>query len=236
MFSTDFLWAQKKATAKDTTTLKILTSKKRKFYMANGYDLFMLSAASLQQPGKADKISTPRFTAVVNFGVNFHYDFNNRLGLFTGIGLKNLGVINHVSGVTGKYRVYTIGAPIGVKIGDLLNRNFIIAGGGIDVPFNYREKIFTDRFKKMKKSSKWFSDKTATIMPYVFVGVSFDPGVVVKAQYYPANFFNTNYVDGNSLKPFAGMNANIFALCLSLDIHYNQYKMQEKEYRKSQKQ
>lgn len=224
--------AQEKTVVADTSDMKIVVTKPRRFYMGNGFDLFMLSASNLQKPGEKDKITTPRFTAIVNIGWNLHYDINKHLGLFTGISIKNLGLIDKTAGVTTKYRVYTVGLPLGIKIGDLRNRNFVLAGGGIDIPFNYRVKTFTDRFHKISKSNEWFGNQTATIMPYVFLGVSFDPGVIVKAQYYPGNFFNEDYVNAASVKPFAGMKANIFALSLSLDIHYNQYKIQEREYRK----
>ena len=119
--------------------IKVLVSTPKRFYMGNGYDFLMLSSA-IYDNGIDNKITIPRFTGVVNLGVNFHFDPNKRIGFFTGIGLKNLGFIekNPFPGaVTNKYRVYTIGVPIGLKIGDLRNRNFLFGGGGVDFPFHY---------------------------------------------------------------------------------------------------
>lgn len=230
------MYAQKnetKTSFADTSETKILLSTPRRFYMGNGYDLFMFSSALFSKPGQSTKLTPLRFTGIVNIGVNFHYDMNKRFGLFTGLGLKNLGLIEKSKGNPTVFRIYSIGAPIGIKVGDLRNRNFVFGGGGIDFPFHFKVKgrgtggIY----------SEWFSDMTPHIMPYVFLGISFDPGIIIKGQYYPTNFFNVNYEDykngtGPLIKPLAGYKANIFALSLSIDIHYNQYKIQEREYRK----
>lgn len=234
----------------DTTTTKILVSLPRTIYMGNGYDFFMLSS-SWYNPGAAfeDRITAPRFTGVLNFGVNFHYDATIRLGFFTGIGLKNLG-FNHVyTGPTiGSQklkiteRVYTIGVPLGVKFGNLRDRNFFFVGGGLDIPFHYKYKAFYKghRYNKETKQGEFFSKKTATVMPYVFIGVSLNPGITLKAQYYPTNFYNESYsfVDamGATITPYKGVRVHLFSLVLSFDIHYNQYKIQERDYQKKLKQ
>ena len=241
MINVASVYAQEKEEEKtivDTSETKVLVSTPKRFYMGNGYDFLMLSSA-IYDNGIDNKITIPRFTGVVNLGVNFHFDPNKRIGFFTGIGLKNLGFIekNPFPGaVTNKYRVYTIGVPIGLKIGDLRNRNFLFGGGGVDFPFHYKVKTFSKIWGK-SKDSEWFNEYTPRVMPYVFLGVSIDPGFIIKAQYYPNSFFNQDYetwVNGTGplYKPFDGWKANIFALCLSIDIHYNQYKIQEREYRK----
>ena len=155
--------------------------------------------------------------------------------------MKNLGFIDPEGVLTTegfatvKRRVYAIGAPLGVKIGDMRNRNFVFLGGGVDVPFNYREKIFIKRHDKIDKNSEWFSKQTATVMPYLFVGASVNPGFVVKASYYPGNFMNPDYTittsTGATLQPYAGLVAQTIVLSFSIDVHYNQYKIQEREYR-----
>ena len=239
------MYAQEKEEEKtivDTSETKVLVSTPKRFYMGNGYDFLMLSSA-IYDNGIDNKITIARFTGVVNLGVNFHFDPNKRIGFFTGIGLKNLGFIEKFKEPTGditttKRRVYSIGVPLGIKVGDLRNRNFVFAGAGIDLPFNYRIKRFSEgkRFSKNYKNSEWFSDEVATVMPYVFLGVSIDPGFIIKAQYYPGNFFNEDYnfitPAGTVFYPYKGVKANIFSLSLSIDIHYNQYKIQEREYRK----
>src|SRR5690606_33026066 len=83
--------AQEKA---DTSEVKILISTPKRFYMGNGYDMLMFSSASYQPAISDEKITTPRFTAMVNLGLNLHYDVSKKTGFFTGIGLKNLGFIH----------------------------------------------------------------------------------------------------------------------------------------------
>lgn len=226
--------AQNNIVKTDTASdIKILVSTPKRFYFGNGYEFVTLSTALFSKPGIDTKLTVPRFTAIVNFGFNFHYDLNKTLGIFAGIGLKNLGFIEKIGDSTIKRRVYTIGVPVGLKIGDLWNRDFVFFGGGVDVPFNYRQKSFKNRGDK-DKFNDWFSDRTAKFMPYLFAGYSFDPGITFKVQYYPANFFNTDYQEihplGFTSKPYTGYKANLLLLCLGIDIHYNKYKVHEREY------
>jgi len=65
------------------------------------------------------------------------------------------------------------------------------------------------------------------LMPYVFVGGSFAPGISLKLQYYPGNFMNTDYQENmvvggvpTMVKPYAGYNVNLVLLSLGMDIHY----------------
>lgn len=187
----------------------------------------------MTRPGAGQKLTTPRFTALVNLGVNAHYDFSRRFGIFTGIGIKNIGFIEKFNDgdSTVKRRVYAVGVPLGIKIGDLRNRNFAFLGGGIDVPFHYREKRYESRGDK-RKIGEWFSDRTALLMPYVFAGHSFNPGLTIKAQYYPFNFLNTDYGD---TRPFDGYQVNLLFISFGVDIHYRQGRIQERDYQRKKK-
>src|ERR1044071_2357061 len=66
-----------------------------KFYTSNGLDMALLSTSTLDRPGPGsdDGLTPVRFTLFVNFGFNFNYDFSNRFGLFTGLGVKNIGFV-----------------------------------------------------------------------------------------------------------------------------------------------
>ena len=223
----------------DTVTdFPVKVPMQRTLYVGNGLDFAMVSTAILSKPGKTTHLTMPRFTAVVNLGVTFNYDLNRRVGFMSGIGLRNMGLIEKLGDTTIKRRVYALGVPLGIKIGDLRNRDFIFLGGGVDIPLHYKEKQFVKRSNKQKEGD-WFSDKTAKVMPFVFLGYSFDPGITLKLQYYPANFFNIDYTEAAPgffpggapmIKPFAGYKAHLLLLSLGIDIHYNQYKMQQREY------
>ncbi|XZF13621.1 hypothetical protein ACTHGU_17710 [Chitinophagaceae bacterium MMS25-I14] len=192
----------------------------RKFYFSNGLDAFLFSSSVLQRTGESSKLSTLRFSLILNYGMNVNYDFNNHFGVLAGLGIKNIGFIEKFGDSTVKHRVYTIGVPVGIKVGNLGKHNFVMLGGGMDLPFNYREKGFVKRGHK-NKFNEWFSDRTATVMPYLFAGVSLSPGITFKAQYYPGNFLNQDYKDDNGNKPYAGYEkTNLVFLSIGFDIHY----------------
>lgn len=195
-------------------------------YFSNALDAGILQSSAFEKPGMNRELSYLRFTFGVNIGVHFNYDFDEHFGLFTGLGIKNIGITDKISDSTVKRRVYTIGIPLGFKVGNLGARSFVFLGGGIDVPFNYREKGWVDR-KEKTKFSEWFSDRTPSVMPYMFAGFSGKPGFTVKLQFYPSNFFNTSFTEkadanGNVVKPYAGYDARLLLLSLGLDIHYRQ--------------
>jgi hypothetical protein len=208
-----------------------------RFYIGNGFDLLLLSTALSSNDDESMSLTVPRFTIGFNFGFNFHYDFNLHAGIYSGIGIKNIGYIEKFGDVKIKRRVYTAGIPLGFKIGDLRNRKFVFFGGGVDFPFNYREKRFTKRSSKLKQD-EWFGDQTSRVMPYLFAGLSFEPGLVVKLQYYPGNFLNPDYkfnpdpdLGPVPSQPYKGKQVHLLLLTVGIDIHYNQWRIQEREYR-----
>lgn len=236
-----FLTLSSVAFAQESTdTLTVPIPKKvvpARFYAGNGLDLAMLSTAFVERPGQESKLTAPRFTALVNIGFTLNYDVSRHFGIFSGLGLRNMGFIESFNDEdsTIKRRVYSLGVPLGFKFGNLRNRNFVFLGGGADFPFHYKEKRFTKRSDK-QKTSEWFGDQTPRVLPFVFVGYSFDPGITLKAQYYPTNFLETDYTNSAGVKPFTGYKVNLLLLSLGIDIHYGQYKIQEREYQREKKQ
>jgi len=207
----------------DTSRYEFSQIPTRKLYRSAGFDGAIFSTADMKKTGEKEKLTTLRFTLFFNIGHNFNYDLNDHFGIFTGVNIKNIGYIEKVGDSTIKRRVYTIGIPIGVKFGNLSHRNFVFAGTGLDMPFNYKEKGYVTRGNK-DKYNEWFSSRTATFMPYFFVGVSVTPGVIFKLQYYPVNFLNTDYTstaNGISYKPYSMYESlKLIALSVGWDIHY----------------
>jgi len=191
-----------------------------KFYFSNGLDAAIFSTSNMQLVGESSKLTTLRFSYVINIGVNANYDFTDHFGVMAGLSMKNIGFIEKVSDSTVKRRAYTIGIPVAIKFGNIPRRNYGFIGGGFDVPFEYKEKGFTSRGSKTKLNS-WFSDRTENFMPYIFAGFSVRPGVTFKFQYYPGNFLNRDYVDGNGNKPYYRYEkTNLMLLSIGMDIHY----------------
>ncbi|HWV68138.1 MAG TPA: hypothetical protein VN105_19905, partial [Chitinophaga sp.] len=88
-------------------------------YVTHGGDGPLLSFASMKNNGEHLR-NIPRFTMFLNVGSNFNKDFSRNFGVFTGINLKNIGLISKpADSLKLKQRVYTLGVPLGIKVGDL---------------------------------------------------------------------------------------------------------------------
>ncbi|MCB0698799.1 MAG: hypothetical protein H6551_10570 [Chitinophagales bacterium] len=202
----------------------------KKFYFSNDFDGALLSTAlQTQSPAGPGNVGTPRFSYFWNGGFNVNYDFSKVIGLFSGLSVKNIGFIEKSAvkaDSTIKRRVYTIGVPLGIKIGNLKKKQYIFIGGGVDFPFNYKEKGYIVRNNK-EKFNEWFSDRTPRTMPYGFVGFSVK-GFYVKAQYYPSNFMNPDYIATTNsvtlpvVKPYAAYDVQLLVFSIGFDIRYGQ--------------
>jgi hypothetical protein len=207
-------------TTEKTVSGSTYTPRKSRTYTTWGGDGPLLSFADNIKNGGEHLRNIPRFTWFFNIGSNYNYDFGNHFGIFTGLNLKNIGLITKDDdGVKLKRRVYTLGIPLGLKIGDLRKRGFFFfAGGSYDLAFNYKEKKFEDGTKR--KFNEWFSDRTPLLMPSLFVGIKASPGFGLKVQYYPNNFFNKDYketVSGTITTPYKELDAKMFFVTLSYD-------------------
>jgi hypothetical protein len=198
----------------------------KKAYISTDFDIFLLSTSLLQKTGSDSKLTPIRFTAIPFLGLNVNYDFGNNVGLYTGLNIKNVGFIEKSKNPdsTVKRRAYTIGIPLGLKIGKIKYGNYVILGVGADFPFNYKEKGFTDRGNKTK-FNEWFSDRTVRIMPYAFIGVHLNPALTFKLQYYPTNFLNSDYVENTistqPVKPYEGYKVSTIMLTAGIDIPFS---------------
>lgn len=197
------------------------THPRHKTYMTWGGDGPLLSFGNVKNAGEHVR-NVPRFTLFFNVGSNYNYDFNNHFGLFTGLNIKNIGLItkDDKDSVKLKRRVYTLGVPFGFKIGDLKRGTFFFfAGGSYDMAFNYKEKKFING-DKVDKFNEWFSDRTPILMPSLFAGIRISPGFGLKIQYYPNDFFNKDYKEslvGGTVKPYKDVESKMFFATISYD-------------------
>lgn len=61
-----------------------------------------------------------RFTPFINFGTQLHLDFSEKSGFYTGLTVRNVGIITDLNdSVRVKQRVYTLGIPVAFKAGDM---------------------------------------------------------------------------------------------------------------------
>lgn len=195
-----------------------------KFYFGNSLDGMILSTALINNNG-AKSLGTLRFSAWANIGATCNYNFNKHIGIYTGLDLKNIGFIEKyaVQNTTVKSRLYTLGVPIGLRFGDMPNRNYFFMGGGIDLAIHYKSKTWSDVQAKTKLN-EWFSDYTQPFLPYVFGGLSFK-GLCFKVQYYPTNFLNEEKTLGSpATKIHANKKVNLLLFSIGKDMKFGKSK------------
>jgi hypothetical protein len=135
--------------------------------------------------------TTPRYTLFFNGGVDANYKISNHFKVFTGICFKNIGLIDKYDDTLKvKRRMYTMGAPLGLKIKVNENLKFKL-GADFNLVFNYKEKVFRNG-DKTAKFNEFFSNKTPLFYPSIFAGITIYK-ISLTANYYPNNFFNTDY-------------------------------------------
>lgn len=91
-----------------------------------------------------------------------------------------------------KRREYTIGVPLGFKLGRFSDNLFGFFGGEIEFPFQFKNKVYVDG-KRVFRESKWFSKETNNYFLSVFVGVQMPWGMNFKFKWYLNDFINTSY-------------------------------------------
>jgi hypothetical protein len=165
-----------------------------------------------------------RFSPVINLQSLANFDKTSKFGWFTGVNIRNVGFIYDESAtVRKKVRNYNLGIPIGLKFGNL-DKSFFFGGYELEMALNYRERRFenevrTDRF------SVWFSDRVNFFQHALFVGVALPRGTSIKAKYYLTSFYNQDFQasdgSGNLVKPYQGIDANIFYISLNFSLFKN---------------
>jgi hypothetical protein len=192
-------------------------------YSTTGGEWIFSSASA--SDGGANANTIVRFSPVLNLQNQLHYDVKEKLGFFTGFSIRNVGFIYDDVSLPNqrtKARTYTLGIPLAIKVGDMTGM-YLFGGYELELPFNYKEKVFVDGDKK-SKSSDWFSSKTPGLYNTLFVGVQTPYGTQLKFKYYMTNFFNKSYgVDdgsgtGTIKHPYQNFDANVFYISLSFQI------------------
>jgi hypothetical protein len=193
-------------------------------YFGNSLDGVLASTAFIDRGGNSS-LGTLRLAGFFHIGFTYNYNFNKTLGVYTGLDLKNLGLIEKFTNLntTLKQRVYALGIPVGLRIGDLKHRNYWFLGAGIDLAIHYKYKLWNDQLPKIK-SSGWFSNQSELLLPYIFTGFAIK-GNTFKIQYYPTNFISPN---AGYHKLYAPANistkANLLLFSVGRDMNYSKKK------------
>ena len=171
------LWAQ------DTTKSKPYWLSASEFIFSGGD----VSATGGPLGEEINVNSIVRFTCFFHLQEQFHYDFNDNIGIYTGLGIRNVGIINDLNdSIKAKQRVYSLGLPLALKLGSLPNKFYVALGAEVELFFHYKQKVFYDD-EKFKKS-EWFSDKVNLVNPSVFLDIHSGRGAYVRFKYYLLDF------------------------------------------------
>ncbi|MBL0739692.1 hypothetical protein [Chryseolinea lacunae] len=203
-------------TLAQTDTNKETTPKRRPYVSSGGEAIFSLANLSI---AGAERGTVLRFSPFFNVQTWVHMDRNEHFGWFSGLTLRNVGLIYDVpgTGIRKKARTYNVGIPLAFKVGDM-DGKFVYAGYEIELAFNYKEKTFENE-KKTDKFNVWFSDRVNLFQHGFFVGAQLPHGANIKFKYYLSRFYNNNYserdANGVVTQPYAPIDANVFYFALS---------------------
>lgn len=173
-----------------------------------------------------------RFSAIFNPQEQLHIDFSRNFGLYTGIGMRNIGFINRfnvdtIGEVTVKQRQYTLGVPLALKVGNLKDNFYLAFGAELELFWNYKQKVFYNNDKD--KFSEWFSDNSELLNPSLFAEVNFKYGQFIRFRYYLNDFLkeNKNGVDIEPLNrkfnyDFAP--SQLMYISIGTALNWNEYK------------
>ncbi len=137
----------------------------------------------------ADNIT--RVSGFFNWSAQRHYNFNARLGLYSGAGVRNIGLIGKLptpenDDVKIKQRAYALGIPLALKLGDMVKGNYLALGAEMEYMLHYKRKIFyRDGFSK---SSDWFPSQVRAFSPSLFTEIRFHNGTFLRFRYYIFDF------------------------------------------------
>lgn len=196
--------------------------KMKKNYMCVGVEGSMLQWARMN----TNETIIPRYTYFFNMGADFNRRLDKTVSVFTGLHLKNIGLI-HVERVEAnsqlgnilplnikmKERVYTLGAPLGIRVNSRDGKTEFKLGMDCAVALNYKAKMYWND-KKIDKFNEWFSPEAATLHYSVFAGINIY-GVSVTTNYYLNNFFGRN----------SSLQANLITVGLGIQLDDNDVKM-----------
>ena len=193
-----------------------------KWYFSNETEMIFSFADIESDSMNADNIL--RWSPVFNYAGRMNYDFSKHVGLDIGFGIRNVGFIakfpDEENNLKKKFRTYNLGLPIGIKLGDLNQKDpfFFFGGFELEMPFQYKEKTF-ENGDKTDKITGWFSDRTNLFTQSAYAGVQFPNGISLKFKYYLQNFFNQDYKiiqDGVPIKPYENFDVHVFYFALTI--------------------
>jgi hypothetical protein len=172
------------------------------FYTTTSGEIIFQSSSVEQN--NTDINSNVRFTLFFHLGEYIHFDLNNNIGLFSGLGIRNVGLITEENDVKIKYRTYNLGIPLAIKVGAFDKNLYLFGGAEYEWMFAFKQKVFENDEKT--KYVEWFSDRTPHFIPSVFAGIQFPYGLQVRFRYYLDNYLNNSYKGSSTYSDYTSFN------------------------------
>jgi hypothetical protein len=176
-------------------------------YMSSGGEI-IFSGADVNFNGR-DVNNNIRFTLFFHLQQQLNFDLSDNIGLYTGLGIRNVGLImedyyqnvgydvdqthpDYNKNTKIKHRSYALGFPLALKLGSFDKGYFAFGGVEYEWMFHYKQKKFIDGAKS--KFTEWTSDRVNPWIPSWFVGLQFPGGFNLKFKYYLDDFLNKDFV------------------------------------------
>jgi hypothetical protein len=179
----------------------------QRIYHSNGGEI-IFSGADVNYSG-VNVNTNIRFTLFFHSQHHINLDLTNNIGVFTGLGIRNVGLItedlyqnvgfldittahpDYNRDTKIKRRSYSLGFPVGLKLGSFSKHFFLFGGYEWEWMFHYKQKLFIDGEKH--KFKEWASDRVNPWVPSVFGGIQFPQGFRLKFKYYMKDFLNPDF-------------------------------------------
>ena len=129
-----------------------------------------------------------RFAPFLNYTIQAHKDFNNTFGIYTGIGIKNVGFISKYDTLVVKSRAYCLSVPLGLKFGNMKEETYFYLAGEFLAQIDYKEKVFLNDDKSKRKNSNDINPVNYSAM----VGFNMK-AFTIGVEYTLNNFYGNSY-------------------------------------------
>ena len=160
--------------------------------------------SSSVEKDNTDMNTNMRFTLFFHLGEFIHFDLTDNIGFFSGLGVRNVGLITEENDIKIKYRTYNLGIPLAIKVGSFDKNLYLFGGAEYEWMFAFKQKVFENDEKT--KYVEWFSNRTPHFIPSVFAGIQFPYGMQVKFRYYLDNYLNHNYIGSSTYSDYTSFN------------------------------
>lgn len=187
-------------------TFVALQAQENHIYHSSGSEI-IFSGANINFKGTSVNTNL-RFTLFFHTQHLINFDLTRNIGLYTGLGIRNVGLImedyyqkvgydvdnshpDYNKNTKIKHRSYSLGFPIALKLGSFDKNFFVYGGGEYEWMFHYKQKKFIDDAKY--KFTEWNSDRVTTWIPSLFAGIQFPGGFNLKFKYYMDDFLNKDF-------------------------------------------